>query len=287
MLTLPISVDIAIFRVANGTLQTLLVQRDAATSAYPGQWSLPGGVVETGDPDLLHAVHRTLRRRIGGDLGYVEQVSTHANATRDPRGWSVTTLYFALVAPHEQVNDTEHQMWVSIDDPKTRALAFDHSALLQEAVTRLRNKSVYSLLPGYWEKKDPAMFKELYAESWQEKYDRADDYEYIAQGHANVWVIEMGSKAENGSFEAFMDGFAGKKVCGDTHNLIYQSPSQGEITFGWNRPLTVGGETICIHGYKRYDNEFAQTEFDAGAIEINAGGHQTILDFEKAERTDI
>lgn len=84
------------------------------------------------------------------------------------------------------------------------------------------------------------MFKELYAESWQEKYDRADDYEYIAQGHANVWVIEMGSKAENGSFEAFMDGFAGKKVCGDTHNLIYQSPSQGEITFGWNRPLTVG-----------------------------------------------
>ena len=149
MLTLPISVDIAIFRVANGTLQTLLVQRDAATSAYPGQWSLPGGVVETGDPDLLHAVHRTLRRRIGGDLGYVEQVSTHANATRDPRGWSVTTLYFALVAPHEQVNDTEHQMWVSIDDPKTRALAFDHSALLQEAVTRLRNKSVYSLLPAY------------------------------------------------------------------------------------------------------------------------------------------
>lgn len=147
--------------------------------------------------------------------------------------------------------------------------------------------AVYSLLPGYWEKKDPAMFKELYAESWQEKYDRADDYEYIAQGHANVWVIEMGSKAENGSFEAFMDGFAGKKVCGDTHNLIYQSPSQGEITFGWNRPLTVGGETICIHGYKRYDNEFAQTEFDAGAIEINAGGHQTILDFEKAERTDI
>lgn len=42
--------------------------------------------------------------------------------------------------------------------------------------------AVYSLLPGYWEKKDPAMFKELYAESWQEKYDRADDYEYIAQG---------------------------------------------------------------------------------------------------------
>ena len=40
-------------------------------------------------------------------------------------------------------------MWVSIDDPKTRALAFDHSALLQEAVTRLRNKSVYSLLPAY------------------------------------------------------------------------------------------------------------------------------------------
>lgn len=149
MLTLPISVDIAIFRVADGALQTLLVQRSSDTSAYPGQWSLPGGVVNADDPDLLHAVHRTLRRRIGSDLGYVEQVSTHANAVRDPRGWSVTTLYFALVAPHELVSDSAQQCWVAIDDPRTRALAFDHSVLLQEAVTRLRNKAAYSLLPAY------------------------------------------------------------------------------------------------------------------------------------------
>ena len=147
--------------------------------------------------------------------------------------------------------------------------------------------AVYSLLPGYWEKKDPAMFKALYPEQWQEKYDRAEDYEYIAQGHANVWVIEMGSKAENGSFETFMKGFEGRKVYGDTHHLIYSSPSQGEMTFGWVAPLTVNGKEISIHGYKRYDNAFAQTEFDADRIEINAGGHRTVLDFGNVTRTDI
>lgn len=149
MLTLPVSVDIAIFRVLNKQLQVLIVRREQTTSAYPDQWCLPGGVVQTDDPDLLHAVHRTLRRRIGSDLGYVEQVSTHGNATRDPRGWSMTTLYFALVAPHEQVSPSESQQWVDVTSAQVRALAFDHTALLQEAITRLRNKAAYSLLPAY------------------------------------------------------------------------------------------------------------------------------------------
>lgn len=147
--------------------------------------------------------------------------------------------------------------------------------------------AVYSLLPGYWEKKDPELFKALYGENWQEKYDRARDYEYVAQGHANVWVIEMGSEAENGSFQAFMNRFEGRKVYGDTHHLVYDSPSQGEMTFGWTAPLTVGGKEISIHGYKRYDNAFAQTEFDADRIRIEAGGHRTVLDFKNAQRADL
>lgn len=80
--------------------------------------------METGDQTIARGASDLCAVRLGAILGTWSRFP-HANATRDPRGWSVTTLYFALVAPHEQVNDTEHQMWVSIDDPKTRALAFD------------------------------------------------------------------------------------------------------------------------------------------------------------------
>ncbi len=145
---------------------------------------------------------------------------------------------------------------------------------------------VSSLLPGSWEKKDPGLFRMLYGEEWEEKYNRAEDYEYIAQGHANVWAVEMGSRAENGSFEAFINGFAGRRITGDTHSFSYDSPSRGRISFGWNRPLRVEEKEIRIHGYPRYENPFCHTPFDADRIEITAGGHRAVLDFRNAQRRE-
>ncbi len=146
--------------------------------------------------------------------------------------------------------------------------------------------AVFSLLPGYWEPKDPALFRTLYGEAWPEKFESAKDYEYIAQGHANVWAVEMGSRPENGSFESFVSGFEGRSIVGDSHTFLYDSPSLGRITFGWNRPLTVNGQEINIHGYPRYENPFSHTPFDASRIEISAGEHRTVLDFLNGRRTD-
>jgi hypothetical protein len=145
--------------------------------------------------------------------------------------------------------------------------------------------AVTSLLPAYWEPKDPAFFKAVYPENWEEKYEKAQDYEYMAQGHANVWMVEMGSKQENGSFEAFVAGFENAKLTGDTHHCTYISPSQGTMKFGWTCPLTVEGEEIQIHNYKRYDNEACQAEFDTDCIEIKSGGHRAALDLKNVKRS--
>ncbi len=146
--------------------------------------------------------------------------------------------------------------------------------------------AVKSLLPGYWEKKDPDLFRSLYRDAWEEHYAKAQDYEYVAQGHANVWAVEMGSKAENGSFEAFMAGFAADALQGDSHHCTFVSPSQGTLRFGWTCPLTVNGEEICIHGYPRYSNAFCEAAFDAPEITVRAGGHTAVLDFKNVKRTD-
>ena len=82
-----------------------------------------------------------------------------------------------------------------------------------------------------------------------------------------------------------MAGFDRAALSGDTHHCTYQSPSQGTVQFGWTCPLTVNGEQIRIHGYKRFDNAACQAEFDADRLEIRCGGHSAVLDFKNVERT--
>lgn len=147
--------------------------------------------------------------------------------------------------------------------------------------------AVTSLLPAYWDEKDPALFKALWPNDWQARYDRADAYEYVAQGHANVWAAEMGSKAENGSFEAFAAGFADARITGDTHHVRYVSGGGSEYTFGWNAPLTADGQEIALHGYPRYDNHACKCGFDTPVYDITAGGHHATLDFSTDTRTDL
>lgn len=147
--------------------------------------------------------------------------------------------------------------------------------------------AVRSLTPGYWEDADPELFRSLYGKNWQSAFDRVTKYEYISQGHAGVWVVEMGSLSENGSFESFVSRFGPDLLRGDIHTLAYDSPALGAMTFGWNKPLTVRGSEVSFHQYKRYDNAFSQTDFDADKIVIRAGGHITSLDFASGQRSDL
>lgn len=157
---IPLSVDIAIFRLNDfGGLQVLLTQLADRPKdphfPYPNAWSLVGGRIRKAlDPDDEAAAHRTLMRRTGAQVPYLEPVRSVGSATRDPRGWTSTTLYFALVGPSfgwtlKPGDDIKAIEWVSINDARLRAMAFDHTRLFQLALERLRNKMSYSLLPAY------------------------------------------------------------------------------------------------------------------------------------------
>ncbi|RSN80365.1 NUDIX domain-containing protein [Acinetobacter baumannii] len=144
------TVDMAIFSVAKGQLQVLMIQR----SNFPekGKWALPGGFVDLKtDPDLMATAHRKLLEKTGIQSPYLEQVETIGNQHRDPRGWSITALYLALIDFEKfaiQANSTaEHSQWLSIDQALQLDLAFDHKQLLQLAFERLCNKTRYTTLP--------------------------------------------------------------------------------------------------------------------------------------------
>ncbi len=149
------TVDMAIFSVIAGQLSVLLVTR----SNFPanGCLALPGGFVdEAKDATLLETAHRKLTEKTGIESPYLEQVETIGGASRDPRGWSITVLHFALV-DHLAVQSlpgvstgsepSELTEWMSVDDALRADLAFDHHDLLNAALGRLRSKTRYTALP--------------------------------------------------------------------------------------------------------------------------------------------
>lgn len=140
--------------------------------------------------------------------------------------------------------------------------------------------AVTSLNPGYWEEKDPALFRHVYGCNWNKMYDRAGRYEYTVQGHANVWAIEMGSEAESGSFDAFCASFAENALTGNTLSFAYASPSQGTMTCGWHKALIAEGANIPLRHYKRYDTPFCEAEFDSGEVMIVNSGHTARYDMQ-------
>lgn len=147
------TVDVAIFTVIDASLQVLLVRRQ--DFPHKGEWSLPGGFIDLGGDDNLDATaRRKLKEKTGVDAPYLEQVGTVGSKGRDPRGWSLTVLYFALMSSAmvrlRAGSGAAEVAWRPVRGGEVEEpLAFDHAHLLQLAAERLRNKARYTMLPGY------------------------------------------------------------------------------------------------------------------------------------------
>jgi len=145
------SVDLVIFTVRAQKLQVLLVRR--GDFPFKGWWALPGGFIDVHrDADLDATALRKLKEKTGVDAPYVEQVQGFGGKSRDPRGWSTTFAYFALMASDtvepSQGMGVDEVRWVDVEDEGVGlALAFDHALILKAAIRRLRNKVEYTSLP--------------------------------------------------------------------------------------------------------------------------------------------
>lgn len=149
LLTPLVSADVALFCVDQGTLQVLLVQR--ARAPTQGEWALPGAVLSPEqDRDLESTALRALRDKLSVEVAHLEQVTTVSGPARDPRGYSVAVLYYALLS-RDQIDAVAKSkvaavQWLPASDPG-HPLAFDHGDLLATAVTSLRNKVDRHALP--------------------------------------------------------------------------------------------------------------------------------------------
>src|ERR1700758_5070307 len=127
-----VTADIALFTLHDHSLRVLLVKR--ANVPDQGGGALPGGILKPDeDRSLDDTARRVLSRKTHVDVPFLEQVATFSGPGRDPRGWSLSVLYYALL-PRDQVSAVAGTKpaavaWVDAFAPE-QPLAFDHAQLL-------------------------------------------------------------------------------------------------------------------------------------------------------------
>ena len=145
-----VTVDVVVFTIYNGKLQTLLIKRKGPP--FQNHWALPGGFLEKNET-LIKAAARELFEEAGVRHLYLEQLYTFGDPGRDPRGRVITAAYFALVPAPLEISagsDAKEAKWWPVSGlPK---LAFDHKKIIDYALQRLQAKLEYtnvawSLLP--------------------------------------------------------------------------------------------------------------------------------------------
>lgn len=146
------SVDIVIFSIIEEKVNVLITKR--ADFPFKGSMAIPGGFIDVNnDKNIEQTARRKLKEKTGYGVPYLEQLGATGNSTRDPRGWSVTVTYFALVNAENVVFDDDSQ-WCALDNDgnlnleslKQSKLAFDHDELIKEAFLRLKSKAQYTTI---------------------------------------------------------------------------------------------------------------------------------------------
>jgi 8-oxo-dGTP diphosphatase len=146
-----VTVDLAIFALAQEGLEILLMRR--AAEPFAGRWALPGGWIHVDeDLDIEAAARRVLTEKTGVETPYLEQLQTFGNTSRDPRGWTVSIVYVALISADDvrlrQGSKAADVAWRPVTDSEAEMpTAFDHADIVQAALSRIRNKVEYSTLP--------------------------------------------------------------------------------------------------------------------------------------------
>lgn len=109
-------------------------------SPCQGRWALPGGFVDELE-SLVKAAERELQEETSVDPKSVllQQVGAYGEPGRDPRGWTVTVGFAALV-PHtdlgvQAADDAADARWYPVD--ALPSLAFDHQLIVRDAFRKL------------------------------------------------------------------------------------------------------------------------------------------------------
>ena len=139
-----LAVDVIVFAIQRGKLHVLLARRN--DEPFQGAPALPG-VAARVDETLEDAAKRALRQKSGWPesvdaLTHLEQLATFDGLYRDPRGRTVSVGYLGIV--RDLPAATPDVIWMPVKEIAPGSLPFDHSYIIETAITRLQGKLRYT-----------------------------------------------------------------------------------------------------------------------------------------------
>lgn len=101
----------------------------------------------------------------------------------------------------------------------------------------------------------------------------------IAKNRKNVWICEMGSREEWEDFNQFVKVISATEVSTNGLEVNYQSPTQGEISVGWDIPFKVDKKEQPTRWLNRYENPYCVAPFNSLKIRINKGDKELVINY--------
>ncbi len=131
-----LTVDCIILTEVLNEIKILLIKRRYAP--FKDKWAFPGGFVDM-DETAEEAAKRELEEETGLIADDLIQIHTFSNVDRDPRGRTVSVVYYSKVI-YEDVeikagDDAGEVSWFSIKN--VPELAFDHQEILEYTLNKL------------------------------------------------------------------------------------------------------------------------------------------------------
>ncbi|KAG2448201.1 hypothetical protein HYH02_006786 [Chlamydomonas schloesseri] len=146
-----VTVDAAIVAkpTASAPPQLLLIKRK--NEPFKDCWALPGGFVDAGE-GLDTAAARELQEETSVNPAFVSmtQVGAFGDPGRDPRGWTITVAYAALVPTTElgvkAADDAKDARWFDVS--ALPQLAFDHKLVVRSSLRHLAKQPAAQAIGG-------------------------------------------------------------------------------------------------------------------------------------------
>lgn len=165
-----VTVDVVLVTVDNDKISIGILEREK--EPFKNQLALPGMFVNIEkDKNIEDTAKRILNEKIGINNVFLEQLETISGEIRDPRGWSISVVYYALISKNDINNIKDNFKFIPYKSMPM--LAFDHNNIIEKTINRIRSKTSYSTLAAHFlpEKFTIAELHNVYQIIMNEKLD--------------------------------------------------------------------------------------------------------------------
>ncbi len=114
-------------------------------------------------------------------------------------------------------------------------------------------------------------------------------FDLLAPGGAeNIWIVEVGRRADHGSFAAFVTAITNSlptvEVDGSQLVVRYASPTEGQLVFGTAASFSVNGVVQPLRDHPRHSSPWAEQCHLAEGFDIREGDARLSINFTTAGR---